>query len=626
MARARLKAAVPVPLGASACGAGTIPARRSAASRARLALWSALLLLLAWQAALAAAPSPAALDAPTVRLLDAGWFAEGGTDAPPADGWMPVALPDNWRLSRPHYGGYGWYRLPFTLPEVPRQPMAIYIPRLALVGELWLNGSLLNPGVRFDGPAGRGVQMADEPLHVVAPSGLFRPGENVLEVRLQGESAIRSGLSAVRLGAAQEIHRIWLPRYLLQVVAPYVLMVLVVGALCFVLGYALRRRRQLLPMQFALLAGIVTLASYLMAELPMSRGSQQAVRILISIPMYWALGVAGYHLAGIRLRGFLTAWHTTTLLTLAAAAGWLILGGVTDQVWLLTWPHVLLRWIPIGLLCARAWRDRSVKFLLLGLSAGLWNVTIMQSYLILMEWTHWDSFRWSVTGALPFALVLLFVFAERFVQDHEDAVRAQRAAVAAERERILQDMHDGMGAQLITALRLVQRPGTDPTDLARAIEEALQDLRLIIDSLDLTENDLLPLLGNLRFRLEPRLALLGIRLEWEVEPPLPQLQGLNPESALAVLRIVQEAINNALQHAHATRIRISIKPQDGGVAIRVADDGHGIVPGRAEQRDAQGSRGLAGMRQRAARLGATLKVDSGTGGTAVELWLPAGGA
>jgi len=183
--------------------------------------------------------------------------------------------------------------------------------------------------------------------------------------------------------------------------------------------------------------------------------------------------------------------------------------------------------------------------------------------------------------------------------------------------RILQDMHDGMGAQLITALRLARRKDTDREKLARHIEESLQDLRLIIDSLDMTEHDLLPLLGNLRFRLEPRLQALGIQLAWDVSP-LPPLTYLTPESALSVLRIVQEAVNNALQHTQSPLITISVQPHENAIIIRVADNGHGVIPNDRRP----GSRGINGMQARADKLGVRLFIQGGAQGTEVILFLP----
>ncbi|WP_116811077.1 sensor histidine kinase [Steroidobacter cummioxidans] len=576
--------------------------RSIALARAGLLLSLVLFAIIAWARQLAESED---------RLLDRAEFVVSDAATPPTQGWEPVLLPDNWRLTRPQLSGMAWYRVRFDLSPVPSQPQALYLPRLSLIGELRLNGSVLTPDVRFDETGRQGVPMDNAPVYVVLPSGLFRNGENLLEVRLQGDRQIRSGLSAIRLGPAVTLQPLWFERQLLQVYLPYVLLVLTSGALCFVYAYTLRQRR-FSTIQLALLVGIVTLMLYSVLKLPISRGHEQGVRALATTGMYWLLCVSGHRLSGIRVPGMPAVIHGMAAFTFIAIAVAMIRADVTDRIWLLAWPLVFLQMSVIAALLLSAWRRRSVKLLLLALSAAFWTTTVAQSLAILSEWLPWDSFRWSVSGALPFCIVLLFFFAERFILDREEAAREQRAAIASERGRILQDMHDGIGAQLITAKRLARRPDVDRDDLASMIEESLQDLRLIIDSLDLTERDLLPLLGNLRLRLQPRLATLGIRLEWDVQP-LPALTGLGPESALAILRIVQEAINNAVRHASPSCIRITVRADRQQAVIRISDDGRGfdaatIGPGR---------RGLTGMHLRAKKIGARLNVegrsDSSTG-------------
>jgi len=177
-----------------------------------------------------------------------------------------------------------------------------------------------------------------------------------------------------------------------------------------------------------------------------------------------------------------------------------------------------------------------------------------------------------------------------------------------------------MGSQLITALRMTRRDGVPREEVARVIEDALEDMRLIIDSLDLAERDLLELLGNLRFRLEPRLNAIGVALQWDVEP-LPELDYLSPETGLAIVRIVQEAVNNALRHGAARTITVHARPRGPAIELWVIDDGCGFDTGRPYEGGAA-HRGLGAMRARTARLGGSIRFSSGPGGTRVELTLP----
>jgi two-component system sensor histidine kinase UhpB len=82
------------------------------------------------------------------------------------------------------------------------------------------------------------------------------------------------------------------------------------------------------------------------------------------------------------------------------------------------------------------------------------------------------------------------------------------------------------------------------------------------------------------------------------------LPAVAPEVELAIYRVVQEALTNAVRHAGAQQIALAISAEDGRLAVSVTDDGAGL-PGEAAE-DA----GLRGMRERAFAIGGTLTIDS----------------
>jgi signal transduction histidine kinase len=194
---------------------------------------------------------------------------------------------------------------------------------------------------------------------------------------------------------------------------------------------------------------------------------------------------------------------------------------------------------------------------------------------------------------------------------------AHDAAVVEERQRIMTDLHDGIGAQLISALSLAELGDASPLEVAGVLRACLEDLRLTIDSLEPTDNDLLPALGNFRYRLDAPLARIGVQLDWKVQD-LPALPGLTPARLLHILRILQEAFNNVLKHAQASRISVQtgVMPGQAQVFIRVTDNGKGFAA-----REAKG-RGLGNMARRAGLLGGELRVSPSADGTTVELRLP----
>jgi hypothetical protein len=149
-----------------------------------------------------------------------------------------------------------------------------------------------------------------------------------------------------------------------------------------------------------------------------------------------------------------------------------------------------------------------------------------------------------------------------------------------ERQRMMQDMHDGLGSTLISAIRSVEHGGMSDERVTQTLKDCMDDLKLAIDSMEPVEADLLLLLATLRFRLEPRLEDTGVALLWEVQE-LPTLGWLDPSSALHILRIVQESVANILRHTRATEIRVGTAVQGDGVQVSIEDNGQGFDVAKA---------------------------------------------
>ncbi|WP_448095756.1 triple tyrosine motif-containing protein [Luteibacter yeojuensis] len=97
---------------------------------------------------------------------------------------------------------------------------------------------------------------------------------------------------------------------------------------------------------------------------------------------------------------------------------------------------------------------------------------------------------------------------------------------------------------------------------------------------------------------------------------------MDPAVGDEILAICRESLINALRHAEATRIFLELSMRGRDMRIRVVDDGVGISPGFLENTQATGHWGIAGMRERAERIGAHLSIRSVPGGTTIELTAP----
>jgi signal transduction histidine kinase len=198
----------------------------------------------------------------------------------------------------------------------------------------------------------------------------------------------------------------------------------------------------------------------------------------------------------------------------------------------------------------------------------------------------------------------------------------QRQTLSNERQRLTQDMHDGLGSSLVSALRVVEGGRVSEAEVAEVLKGCIDDLKLTIDSMEPVEADLLLLLATLRFRLGPRLAAAGIALRWEVVD-VPALDWLDPRNALHILRILQEAFANILKHTRASEIRDStaVQARDGvgGVTVTICDNGQGFVLDSAL---ASGGKGLHNQLRRAQSIGGQLHWEPAGQGTGLHLWLP----
>ncbi len=187
-----------------------------------------------------------------------------------------------------------------------------------------------------------------------------------------------------------------------------------------------------------------------------------------------------------------------------------------------------------------------------------------------------------------------------------------RVRVAAEeRERIYADLHDDIGARLLTLV--YASPSAEQADHVRTI---LQDLRDVVSRSRGEPGTLLDALAEIRAEAEQRLSLLGGTLDWQQADPLPDPQ-LDHGQALHLFRIVREAVTNAIKHGPVRQIRIRVARSGPDLVLDVTDDGPGVADEIPE------GRGTDSMRQRAAELRGTIAWDAGTlGGTKVLLRFP----
>jgi two-component system sensor histidine kinase UhpB len=209
---------------------------------------------------------------------------------------------------------------------------------------------------------------------------------------------------------------------------------------------------------------------------------------------------------------------------------------------------------------------------------------------------------------------------ERLEAERRESSGRVLAAQEAERLRIARELHDEVG-QTLTAVALraehaAAHAGEDRTqldELAAIVQDSLQDVRRISRELRPEALDDLGLINALIALCSRVGEQSGIRVRRRLQtPPV----DLSPDVELAIYRIAQEALTNAMRHSDASEVDVSLAQENGEVVLRVRDDGRGLP-----ERVAEGG-GLAGMRERAMLIGGELTVDSPSeGGVEVRLRL-----
>jgi signal transduction histidine kinase len=186
---------------------------------------------------------------------------------------------------------------------------------------------------------------------------------------------------------------------------------------------------------------------------------------------------------------------------------------------------------------------------------------------------------------------------------------------ARERKRIAADLHDDLGAKLLTIVHT-----SESERIATLARDALEEMRLSVRGLTGKPVRLDDALADWRAEFVSRLAQAGIEGSWSL--PEDELgQTLTARAFVQATRILREAVNNIIKHSGATRCAVSSEVAEGMLRLVLHDDGRGIAPPDEERLDR--GHGLTTMKQRARQLQGQCLVESGEGlGTTVRLSIP----
>jgi signal transduction histidine kinase len=541
-----------------------------------------------------------------------------------------------------------WFQYEFELSRVPQAVQAIYFPGFYAQLELTLNGHMLaTSGPRNAIPA-RGWRM--QRLFEI-PSEFLTAGTNTLLIRIGGSRAWTFGLP--RIGTRDQLHRDYVMRLASTSVAPITIGVMMALLGLFVTILWIHQRSESLYGYFGvgtLLWGLHTVWSLI----PYPPFPQPHERVIwTAMYTFWVSLLVIFFLryTGKKWLRFTHGMWTFGLLGFPVlyAAAYSGAFGLASTIW--RGVAVLSVLAALAITIRHAWdarRGDSILLMLTGIiSAGfgvrdflvalktttitpVWLVPYAGiAYMVLFGWLLVGRFNRNVESLENVYESLTARVAEktRELADNFERLREaeRQQSRLEERGRILRDMHDGLGTKLMISLRSLERGEIDNQAAAALVRDCIDELRLTVDAYDQTDGDLAGLLANLRYRLGDRLNAAGLEVEWKVAetPPIPVLERGGRE----LMRIIQEALNNVLKHARATKVIFETALEGDSVRVSLTDNGRGITT-NSDTNHSPGH-GLTDMRVRVEQLGGTLRVfnlgaqsDATVSGTEVRLRLP----
>ena len=561
---------------------------------------------------------------------------------------VAVTLPDDWAASRPRFEGSVWYRTSFDRPAGvdSHELMALYIERVCSNAEVYVNGQRIFSGGRMGEPVTRNCHY---PQLITVPASLIQDKGNTLDVQVQGHALERvasrrraGGLSAIKVGPQPVLARAYDERLFWNVTAVQLtnLALAVLGCVMVAFSWMNRREAYLGYFGWLCLAWAVLSARVWWRDMPWDSAVMEFLFCagfapLVALAVQFLLSYAGLRSRWIE-NALAAQWVLLPATLLLAGPGRLFLvAGI--------WYAVLVAEViaAAGLHLVVTWRNKRQDFwsmaALLGAILVLLGVQLAMSYGLIPN---------PGTSLMQFAVPLLFIgMAVRLLQVFARALRAAEdgrenlegrvqeitaeiernfaqlaelrveQVTEKERKRIAADLHDDLGAKLLTIVHT-----SESERISTLAREALEEMRLSVRGLTGKPMRLVDALADWRAETVLRLGQANIEADWR--GPTEEIEQLLPARGFVqTTRILREAVSNIIKHSGASHCKVRCAISDRQFGLTVQDNGKGIpmeLDGKLDR-----GHGMSSMKNRAKQMQGQCLVESGPGyGTVIRLTVP----
>ena len=587
----------------------------------------------------------AAAGAQTLRIHSALTAPGAGASFPRGVPTARLDLPDEWAQTRPGFAGTLWYRVNFELPSqaASGELLALHIEQVCSNLEVYLNGELLHSGGRMNTPL---TNNCNHPQLVALPAALLLANGNVLDIKVAGPSRAGSGsrlragnLSALTIGPLSELAAHHDRLHALQVHIPQAVsaMLVLTGGFMFVLGFINRRESHLAYFGALCVGWALMNARLWIRDTPLGHTEVEFLVCTMLGFIAWASVQFLLRYAGLRY-----AWVDRALPAQFALLALSLLAAGSSRLYVVA--NLWFAFLALQVALAAAWHLRRRWH-----TRSAWLMAFMLGVVALVgsieAAVHWFSMpAWASQVLAPVVPVILVLVGLRLVQQHgqalhqaeqgklqlEQRIRETTAEIERnyqqlselrieqiterERKRIAADLHDDLGAKLLTIVHT-----SDSERISTLAREALEEMRLSVRGLTGRPVRLADALGDWRAEVIGRLAQAGVQGTWDAPEDLPQT--LSARAYVQTTRILREATSNVIKHSGAASCSITAAIADGDFQLTVQDNGDGIS-NEIEARMDRGH-GLASMKTRAKQLQGQCLVESGPGyGTVIRLTIP----